>query len=137
VIQKFRFDGTVVTFVDAAGRFQSYTSAATGDRTKSGAVLTSLPNQDVGVYWRELNNVNGAAASLKFRRANGSVGWMSDTGIVVTPIGQATAGPAVAREGLGVLYQTQDIVIPAPLPAPAVVARMFDGEVFCTVPDDR
>jgi hypothetical protein len=137
VIRKFRFDGTVVTFVDAAGRFQSYTSAATGDRTKSGAVLTSLPNQDVGVYWRELNNVNGAAASLKFRRANGSVGWMSDTGIVVTPIGQATAGPAVAREGLGVLYQTQDIVIPAPLPAPAVVARMFDGEVFCTVPDDR
>ena len=90
-----------------------------------------MPNADVGVFWRELNNANGQAASLRFRRANSALGWLTDAGIFVTAIGQAFAGPAVARNGLGVAFHTQEIVVPLVVPPPPVVLRMFDGEVVC------
>jgi hypothetical protein len=137
VIQKFGFDGALQSFQDNSGRQQQFTLAATGERSKSGAVLASMPNADVGVFWRELNNANGQAASLRFRRANTDLGWLTDAGIVVTPIGQAFAGPAVARTGLGVAFHTQEIIIPPVFPPPPVVLRMFDGEVICPAAGNR
>ncbi|MCK6574360.1 hypothetical protein L6V77_25035 [Myxococcota bacterium] len=137
VVQRFGFDGAVVPFDDARGQNIPYTIAATGDRTKSGTVFATLPNQDVGVFWREINNANGTAASLRFRRASSNLGWLPGSGVVVTGVGQALAGPAVARDGQGVLYPTQEINVPAPPIPPPIVVKMFDGEVVCPAPGDR
>jgi len=125
VIQRFGFDGGFGGFEDAQGRSHNYTIAATGDRAKSGTVLATLPNQDVGVIWREVNNANGSVASLRYRRANPDVVWLPGNVTAIASVGQAPAGPAVARDGLGILYPTQEANVPT------VVVKMIDGEVGC------